>query len=442
MKRIGKDRFTASLLSLLDSKQDVVEQISARMGRYNDQGLKEVAVIGRLNYSWVRLRGDDSEAVQAFNDKVGNKFGYPVKVVRELGFAKSYRIVDRDSSKLTVFQSSPLARHGRQHSFATPGDSANDIVWIYKRQMIQPLLCHPQPTTPDMTTYVEPDFYYWAGEFRYYAGGSSPSLAPYIPGPSSLTFVLIYLDGGTGTIMLLAGTPFSLIYGPSTSTYIAAIPEISPSVGIPLAAALLSNGTTSVTWSNLFDMRIMLFSGGSIIPGAHGLDPSLGFHTGQLSSAYIDIVDAHNHFASGQLEGALDELFLRFAPYKHQLDVGMGAPGPYHSGALEAFNVRVADTTNVFVHNELESVLAELYQSSPITIQKAGSAVGTRNILNLIDGTNITLSVSDNPGSSRVDITVTSSGGSSSNPYEPLANGDSASPEVVFNNGDIVMIQT
>lgn len=439
MKRIGRDRFQASLLVLLDAKQDVVEQIPARMGRYNDKGKKEVEVKGRINYSWVRLRGDDSEAVQAFNDKIGNKFGYPVIVVKDLTYTKSYRIIDRDSSRLTVFQSNPLARHGRQHSFATPGDAANDIVWIYKRQMIQPLLCHPQPTTPNMTTYVEPDFYYWAGQFKYFAGGSSLSMSPYIPTLGYQRFVLVYLDGGTGTIKLLVGTPFSSIYGPSSGTYISAIPEINPSIGLPLAAALLSSTTTVVNWSNLFDVRIMLFSGGGLIPGAHGLDPVHGFHTGQLRSTYIDIVDTNNHFASGQLEGALDELFLRFSPYKHQLNVNMGAPGPYHSGALEAFNVRVADPTDVFIHNELEGVLTELYtQASPLTVQKAGSTVGVRNTLNLIQGTNVSMTVVDNVGANRVDVTISSTGGGSST--EPLANGDPSDPQVVFDNGDIVMV--
>lgn len=47
-----------------------------------------------------------------------------------------------------------------------------------------------------------------------------------------------------------------------------------------------------------------------------------------------------------------------------------------------------------------------------VAIKKnSGSTVGTRNTLNFIEGTNITLTVADNSGSGRVDITIAASGG-------------------------------
>lgn len=42
----------------------------------------------------------------------------------------------------------------------------------------------------------------------------------------------------------------------------------------------------------------------------------------------------------------------------------------------------------------------------PFTIQKAGSAIGTRRALNLIEGANITLTVADDSGNDRVNVTV------------------------------------
>ena len=42
----------------------------------------------------------------------------------------------------------------------------------------------------------------------------------------------------------------------------------------------------------------------------------------------------------------------------------------------------------------------------PFTIQKAGTAVGTRRALNLIEGANITLTVADDAGNDRVNVTV------------------------------------
>lgn len=46
-------------------------------------------------------------------------------------------------------------------------------------------------------------------------------------------------------------------------------------------------------------------------------------------------------------------------------------------------------------------------------IRKAGTLIGSRRDINLIEGTNITLTVSDNPSSKRVDVTISSTGGGS-----------------------------
>ena len=47
----------------------------------------------------------------------------------------------------------------------------------------------------------------------------------------------------------------------------------------------------------------------------------------------------------------------------------------------------------------------------PFTIQKAGTAIGTRRALNLIVGANVTLTVADDTGNDRVSVTVAAAGG-------------------------------
>lgn len=47
-----------------------------------------------------------------------------------------------------------------------------------------------------------------------------------------------------------------------------------------------------------------------------------------------------------------------------------------------------------------------------VEVAKAGTLQGTRKRLNLIEGSNVTLTVADNAGSDRVDVTVAASGGS------------------------------
>ena len=44
-------------------------------------------------------------------------------------------------------------------------------------------------------------------------------------------------------------------------------------------------------------------------------------------------------------------------------------------------------------------------------IRKAGAIIGVRKTINLIEGTNVTLTVADDPANDRVNITINSSGG-------------------------------
>lgn len=48
-----------------------------------------------------------------------------------------------------------------------------------------------------------------------------------------------------------------------------------------------------------------------------------------------------------------------------------------------------------------------------IKVSEAGTLVGTRQQLNFIEGSNITLTVVDNPGANRIDLTVAAIGGGS-----------------------------
>ena len=50
-----------------------------------------------------------------------------------------------------------------------------------------------------------------------------------------------------------------------------------------------------------------------------------------------------------------------------------------------------------------------LIDGTVLVVKKAGSTVGTRKTLNLIEGSNVTLTVADNSGSDRVDVTVAAS---------------------------------
>jgi hypothetical protein len=84
--------------------------------------------------------------------------------------------------------------------------------------------------------------------------------------------------------------------------------------------------------------------------------------------------------------------------------------GTYVIPSAHAFTHEDGGSDQIDVTN-LHGLLADPQQ---VIVQKAAANIGTRKRLNLIPGTNVTLVVVDNPGSDRVDITITAAGGGTS----------------------------
>jgi hypothetical protein len=303
--RSGRDKFLSALGRVLGEKQDAIIFRTGLLGRYDQLGGKQVAVEGRPGYVWVRMSGKDSQTLQVFNDRVGLIWGIPVKMIKDPLLPRTYRIEGKDIGKQETWDNNYVPNHAAQHMFSSVSTAGRDIVFIYKRQMMEPLQCHP--TSPNsMAVFVEPDFYYWAGNFERFVGGTSENLAPYKPGVNQARFVLIYLDGATGTIKVQTGITFNSVFPPLDM--IAQIPEINPAIGYPLASVYLASTTTVIGWDQMYDMRMFLSAGGSAIPMAHALDPAFGFHTGQLPAADVTIVDSGNLYVATQVENALAEV--------------------------------------------------------------------------------------------------------------------------------------
>lgn len=77
-------------------------------------------------------------------------------------------------------------------------------------------------------------------------------------------------------------------------------------------------------------------------------------------------------------------------------------------------HIAIGNTTANLVINSSSIYLNGAAYSSPIGVQQAGSAIGTRSNINFIAGTNVTLNVTDNPGNGRVDVEIIASGGGGS----------------------------
>jgi len=103
-------------------------------------------------------------------------------------------------------------------------------------------------------------------------------------------------------------------------------------------------------------------------------------------------------------------------------DIGTHAALP-NSHHPQAHAIGGADHTGTLAHTALSSVTADQHHTqahtdsdhtsaSRVTVRKnSGADVGTRPRLNLIEGTNVTLTVADDAGGGEVDVTIAAAGG-------------------------------
>lgn len=85
------------------------------------------------------------------------------------------------------------------------------------------------------------------------------------------------------------------------------------------------------------------------------------------------------------------------------VDVAASAPG------IAGYILKLTDATHATWQAEA---------AASMTIKKAGTLVGTRGSMNLIEGSNVTITATDNSGADRVDVTIASSGGGGSSARE------------------------
>lgn len=245
-------KLKSSLKKYDKSKQNTETLISGELG-ITLNGHKIVEVPNRKGFVYVRLKGNTSELIQAFNATVAVVYDLPVFVVRQAGI---YKVVGRNIDRYqNQFGVAPyLPKHGAQHSFNHDIGVGGDIAWIYSQQFM-PLLSYPSGTYGSMTLSVQPHFYEWNGQWKYSQNTGTPSYTPYIPTiTGSARMVLSYIDPSDNSIKLVPGTPFanSITGSAEIAQY---IPDIPREVGIPLAAVRLVTGTTVLDWNSIYDMR-------------------------------------------------------------------------------------------------------------------------------------------------------------------------------------------
>jgi len=241
-------------------------------------GQRLVEVPNRNSFVYVRLRDNQNEVVQAFNNKVAASYNLPVILRRE---GNRYIVLGVNTQRYQDNWNnfSPyLPKHGTAHSFSESG--GGDVTWVYSRQMM-PLLAYPPNSYSGTNVSISPHTLLSnSGVWKYVGGTGTIDLLRYIPtGSDSSVMILVYLDTNTGNPGLIVNSgsyPSNLLTG--TGDLYPYIPTpTSLSTQIPLAAVRLSSGSSSVSWDNLYDVRQWLQS----IPTGTG-GGSSGLSTGSI----------------------------------------------------------------------------------------------------------------------------------------------------------------
>lgn len=114
---MSERRLRTAVRNLDIRKQDKQELIPGLLG-VPLGGEKRVQVPGRANYVYVRLRGDLSELIQAYNDQVSPAYNLPILVTRDDIDKSKYRVYGKDLGRYNDWGTSAyLPLHGWSHSF-------------------------------------------------------------------------------------------------------------------------------------------------------------------------------------------------------------------------------------------------------------------------------------------------------------------------------------
>jgi hypothetical protein len=322
---------------LIDTKQDRQLYIGGLLGTYVN-GVATVRVANQPGYVYVRLNGSLSEVITAVNGVVAEVFDLKVIVTIPPENPGVYTIKGRDLNQYGGFgtnngqgASAYLPHHGDTHSFGI----GVDPVFVYKRQMMQPLGIHP--TAPISNhLYVEPDFYIWQNQVKYFYGANTVDLTAAKPtNGQNGRYLTVYLNGATNTLAYLTGSDFIIWPFAATGTLNTIIAPLA-SIGIPLGAIILTSGSATFDWPVLKDIRSFL-DGGGTSSLMHPLDPAGGYHTGTLPGQYV-IINDPGHFYTGTVtvDQALQEIGGKFGLFTGTYQVlGTGTAG------------RLAEWTNI-----------------------------------------------------------------------------------------------
>lgn len=220
-------------------------------------GSKIVEVPGRNSYVYVRLRNNQNELIQAFNNKVAVSYNLPVLLRRD---GNKYVVLGVDTKRYenNWENFAPyLPRHGNSHSLDFENGGGGDVVWVQSRQ-IMPMLTSPSGSVGGPNVIISPyTLLDAANNWRYIGNTGTVDLTQYNPTGTSAIIILVSIDTTTGNPFLTvnSGTyfPNSLTGTSQIIPYIPTPPDLTRY--IPDSAIRLITGTKILSWDNIYDVR-------------------------------------------------------------------------------------------------------------------------------------------------------------------------------------------
>jgi hypothetical protein len=265
-------------------------------------GARIVEVPGRNSYVYVRLRNNQNEVIQAFNNQVAPSYNLPVIVERH-GNRYSIIAVDTQRYENNQVSFSPyLPRHGNTHSFDLESGGGGDIVWVQSRQMM-PILILPSGTSGAGNVVMAPyTLRKENGNWIYVGNTGTQNISSYRPSsPTGAIMGLVYLDATDGNpyFIINSGTVFSNVLT-GTSQIAPYIPQVaSPATQIPLAAIRLITGTNALSWDNIYDVRQWLHTVPTGTGGGGGVSTVITGTSVQDEGVPLGVVGTFNFVGNG-----------------------------------------------------------------------------------------------------------------------------------------------
>ena len=169
--------------------------------------------------------------------------------------------------------------HHWSHEFGSTVYGADDVVWINKEQFLPFLAAPTDPPSTDL--YAYPGFYLYLTDWQYFPGGNTGDLTAYNPAAGLGKYILISINAETNTLSITDGVAFAPFPPSNPATRI----PTCPAQHFPLMAVFLLNTTATITWANLYDVRLMVGGGvNTEVPGPHHLidtithDDTIAYH--------------------------------------------------------------------------------------------------------------------------------------------------------------------